>query len=65
MYVHMNRTKFESCTKQYRISPVELRAKLEKFDHITPWLKDLRWLPVKQQLYYRLAVLVFKNLRAI
>ena len=31
-----------------------------KFDHITPLLKDLRSLPVKQQLYFRLAVLVFK-----
>ena len=31
-----------------------------KFDHITPLLKDLCWLPVKQQLYFRLAVLVFE-----
>ena len=31
-----------------------------KFDHITPLLKDLRWLPVKQQLYFRLAGLIFK-----
>ena len=31
-----------------------------KFDYITPLLKDLRWLPVKQQLYFRLAVLVLK-----
>ena len=23
-----------------------------KFDHITPLLKDLRWLPVEQQLYF-------------
>ena len=30
-----------------------------KFDHITPLLKDLRWLPVKQQLYFRLAGLIF------
>ena len=33
-----------------------------KFDHITPLLKDFRWLPVKQQLYFRIAVLVFKCL---
>ena len=31
-----------------------------KSDHITPLLKDLCWLPVKQQLYFRLAVLVFE-----
>ena len=32
----------------------------KKFDHITPLLKDLLWLPVRQQLYFRFAVLVFK-----
>ena len=31
-----------------------------KFDHVTPVLKDLRWLPVKSQRYYRDAVLAFK-----
>ena len=31
-----------------------------KFDHITPALKDLRWLPIKQHLYLRDAVLAFK-----
>ena len=31
-----------------------------KFDHVTPVLKDLRWLPVNSQLYYRDAVLAFK-----
>ena len=32
----------------------------KKFDHITPLLKGLRWLPIRQQLYFRFAVLVFK-----
>ena len=31
-----------------------------KFDHITPVLKELCWLPVKTQLYYRDAALSFK-----
>jgi hypothetical protein len=31
-----------------------------KYDHVTPILKDLRWLPVRQQLYYRNAILSFK-----
>ena len=30
----------------------------KKFDHITPLLKGLRWLPIRQQLYFRFAVLV-------
>ena len=32
-----------------------------KFDHVTPLLKDFRWLSVKQQPYFRIAVLVFKS----
>ena len=32
----------------------------KRFDHITPLLKGLRWLPIRQQLYFRFAVLVFK-----
>ena len=31
-----------------------------KFDHITPALKELRWVPIKQNLYFRDAVLAFK-----
>ena len=32
----------------------------KKFDHITPLLKGLRWLPIGKQLYFRFSVLVFK-----
>ena len=32
----------------------------KKFDHVTPLLKDLRWLPVRQQLYLRFATIVNK-----
>ena len=32
----------------------------KSFDHVTPVLKELRWLPVKSQLYYRDVVLAFK-----
>ena len=31
-----------------------------KFDHVTSLLKELRWLPVKSQLYHHDAVLAFK-----
>ena len=31
-----------------------------KYDHVTPILKDLRWLPVRQQLYYHNAIMAFK-----
>ena len=31
-----------------------------KFDHVTPLLRELNWLPVKEQLFYRDSVLIFK-----
>ena len=31
-----------------------------KCDHISPIFKDLKWLPVRQQLYYRHAIMAFK-----
>ena len=32
----------------------------KKYDHGTPLLKSLSWLPVKDQLYYRQAIMAFK-----
>ena len=34
-------------------------TKSKKFDHITPILKPLGWMPVKAQLFYRDALLTF------
>lgn len=36
-----------------------------KFDNVTQILIDLRWLPVKSQLYYRDAVLAFKSMSVL
>ena len=33
---------------------------IRKYDHVTPELKRLSWLPVSSQLYYRNALLAFK-----
>ena len=33
-----------------------------KYDHVSPALKELRWLPVKEHLYYRDAIMSFKCL---
>ena len=35
---------------------------LRKYDHVTPALKELKWLNITDQLYFRDAVLVFKSL---
>ena len=32
----------------------------KKYDHVTTLLKNLSWLPVKDQLYYRQAIMAFK-----
>ena len=31
-----------------------------KYDHVTPILRELQWIPVKEQLFYRDAVMAFK-----
>ena len=31
-----------------------------KYDHVTPHLKSLSWLPIKDQLYYRQAIMAFE-----
>jgi len=33
-----------------------------KFDHITPVLRDLYWLPVRQRISFKLAMMVYKCL---
>ena len=33
-----------------------------KFDHVSPALKNLRWVPVKSHLYLRDAILAFKSM---
>ena len=35
---------------------------LRKYDHVTPILKKLHWLPVKQRIKYKIAVLTSKAL---
>jgi len=37
----------------------------KKFDHITPVLHDLHWLPVRQRIKYKLAMTVYKCLRGL
>jgi hypothetical protein len=38
---------------------------LQKYDHVTPILKELNWIPVKKQLFYRDAVFVFKCMKGM
>jgi len=34
----------------------------KKFDHITPVLRELHWLPIRQRITYKLSLLVYKCL---
>jgi len=36
-----------------------------KFDHITPVLRQLHWLPVRQRIIFKLAMMVFKCIRRL
>ena len=48
------------------INPINFAACIvsgtRKFDHASPALKDLRWIPVKSHLYLRDAILAFKSM---
>ena len=37
-------------------------TRTRKYDHITPVLQDLHWLPVKQRIIYKILLLTFKSL---
>jgi len=39
---------------------VKLVAKCNKFDHVTPLLKEYHWLPIKQRIDYKILLMVFK-----
>ena len=39
-------------------------AETRKFDHITPVLRELHWLPVRKRIVYKLAVMVYKKVSA-
>ena len=38
---------------------------LKKFDHVSSALRDLRWLPVRQRITFKIATLVFKCLHGL
>ena len=37
-----------------------MKSNTKKYDHVTPVLKNLRWLPVKTNLFFKEAVMAFK-----
>ena len=57
-----------SNTSEYNLSRIQavqnfaarIVSNSRKYDHISPILKDLKWLPVRQQLFYRHAIMAFK-----
>jgi len=36
-----------------------------KFDHITPVMRDLHWLPIQQRILFKLAMIIFKSLHGL
>ena len=42
-----------------------LITRTRKFDHVTPVLRDLHWLPIRQRIDFKIATLVFKCLHGL
>ena len=40
-------------------------TKIRKFDHITPILKDLHWLPVRERINFKLLLLTWKAINGL
>ena len=51
--------KLENC-RRFKTLLAESSAVRKTFDHVTPLLKSLSWLPLKNQLYYHQAIMAFK-----
>ena len=51
--------------EQYLVNQVTRCYIIYKFDHITPVLQELRWLPVRYYLMYTVGVLTFKWVKGI
>ena len=51
--------------KRVQNTAARLMARRKKYDHITPLLIELHWLPVKFRCEYKLLVYVFKSLHGI
>ena len=49
----------------YRIFAARIVTRSRKFDHITPGLREVKWLSVASMLVYRDGVLAFKCLRGL
>ena len=45
-------------------SAARLVCMTRKFDHITPTLIDLRWLPIRHRIFFKILLLVYKSLNA-
>ena len=48
--------------KQCQNNAAQMLSLLRKFDHITPVLKDLHWLPIAQRIEYKVLLLTYKTL---
>ena len=44
---------------------VRILTKTRKFEHITPVLKELHWLPVREKIQFKLLILTWKSLNGI
>jgi len=51
--------------KAVQNAAARVTTKTSKFDHITPVLRELHWLPVRKRIVYKLAVMVYKCLHGL
>ena len=55
-----SQTQLNRIQKLQNFSAKVVDGRATKFDHVTPILRDLKWLNVRQQFYYEICIFVFK-----
>jgi len=60
IFVYLWRDRTHAITWTARVT-----TETRKFDHITPILRELHWLPVRKRIVYKLAVTVYKCLHGL
>ena len=61
LYVRMSDTNFAKL-QRVQNSLARIVTSTRKYDHITPVLNRLHWLPVRQRVMYKTAMLTYKSL---
>ena len=51
--------------REFRIGAARIVLNARKYDHVSPLLKQLHWLPVSKRIMYKVALIVYKSIHSL